>query len=105
MMLNFYKVSGRSMEKDSIYQGDILIVDKKTSIKNHDIVVLSLPDGSLLVKHIYKKNYFYPFSASTSLSIIILKKAYRPLFDAKILGKVKAIVCNHKNKHKKIKKL
>ena len=97
-MKKLYKVSGRSMEADFIYQGDFVIVDATIPIRQHDIVVLALANGTFLVKHFYKKNkhlFFYPFSLESSL-----KKSYRPLDEATVIGKVVAIVCIHKKKEK-----
>lgn len=92
-----YKVSGRSMEADSLFQGDFVIVDKEVPVVNHDIVVISLSDKSLLIKHLYRKGkhlFFYPFSKDPPA-----EKTYRPLDEAVIEGKVVAIICNHKKKH------
>jgi len=88
------------MECDSMYQGDFLIVDIKKPIKNHDIVVFEMPDKSLLVKHFYRKGkhlFFYPFNIKDPRP-----KVGRPMDDAKIIGKIVAIICEHKRKHKKV---
>ncbi len=90
-----FKVSGQSMEADSIYEGDFVIVKKEAPVVNHDIVVISLPDKSRLIKHLYRKNkhlFFYPFSKDPPI-----KRSYRPLDDAVIIGKVVAVIANHKN--------
>ena len=95
-----YRISGKSMEYDSMYQGDYLVVDMKKIIKNQDIVVFEMPDKSILVKHYYKKGkhqYFYPFNIKDPLP-----ETGRLMDDAYILGKVVAIICEHKRKHKKI---
>lgn len=89
-MYQLFKVSGKSMEADNLYQGDFIIVDSKIKIKNHDIVVLSLPDSSLFVKHLLKKKkhlYFYPFSQK-----IPMNKSGRLMDDAMIIGKVVGII-------------
>lgn len=93
-----YKVSGRSMEADFIYEGDFVIVKKKVPVVNHDIVVISLPDESLLVKHLYRKKkrlFFYPFSLNKNPPV---KRFYRPLDEAVIIGKVVAVISNHKKR-------
>lgn len=80
------------MEGDSIYQGDFVIINPKIAIKNHDIVVVSLPDHSLLIKHFYKKGrylYFYPFGLSQD-------RSGRLLDQATIIGKVVAIISKQK---------
>jgi SOS-response transcriptional repressor LexA len=91
-----YRVSGKSMEADSIYQGDFVMVNPKAKIVRHDIVVLSMPDKSFLVKHFYKKDghlFFYPFDFNHPKSL-----PGRIMDDATVIGKVVAIVSRHKAK-------
>ncbi len=92
-----YRVSGKSMEADSMYQGNYLVVDEKTKIKNHDIVVFSFKGKELFVKHFVKKGKhlgFYPFNINDPVP-----KSPRIMDDVKILGKVIGIICNHKRRH------
>ena len=85
------------MEPESIYQGDFVVVNEKLIVKNHDIVVALLIDGTLLVKHFCKKRkhlVFYPFNVK--IPTIVSSRIFD---DAIVKGKVVGIVCNHKNKH------
>jgi SOS-response transcriptional repressor LexA len=94
-----FKVSGKSMEADSIYEGDFVVVDPAIKIVNHDIVVFRMPDFSTLVKHFYKKDkhqFFYPFDISQPKAM-----PGRMMDDAHIIGKVTAIISKHKQRRTK----
>lgn len=95
---NIFKVNGHSMQKDNIFAGDYIVIDRKQRIKNRDIVVVLLPkfvspNKRLVVKRFKRKNnhsYFYSLSKISLRGIID---------DAKIIGKVIAILCKGKHIH------
>ena len=89
-----YKVQGQSMEEDSIYEDDFVIIDKKLPLVNGDIVVASLPDKRLIVKHLTKEDNHLIFSPFHKDNLFMF------IDDAKIKGKVVSIVCNQSEKHK-----
>jgi len=93
-----YRISGYSLEGDHIYNGDFVVVNEKEPVKNDDIVAVRLIDNSFRVKHFFKKNghlYFYPFQRNSRS-----KKNPVIIDTAKIEGKVIAVICCHKRKHK-----
>ena len=53
------KVSGESMINVGIYDGDILIVEKKNTAKNGDTVVAMTKDNEATVKTFYKENGYF----------------------------------------------
>lgn len=76
------KVSGESMINVGIYDGDILIVEKKNTAKNGETVVAMNTDGEATVKTFYKENgYFRLQPENDTMEPIILK-------EVTILGKV-----------------
>ncbi len=76
------KVSGESMINVGIYDGDILIVEKKNTARNGETVVAMNSDGEATVKTFYKENgYFRLQPENDTMDPIILK-------EVTILGKV-----------------
>ncbi len=76
------KVSGESMINVGIYDGDILIVEKKNTAKNGETVVAMNTEGEATVKTFYKENgYFRLQPENDTMEPIILK-------EVTILGKV-----------------
>ena len=89
-----FQVSGKSMESDLIYEDDFVVVDPEKQVNNGDIVVIDVGSGFYLVKHFCKENDHLKFYSSESKNNPMI------LDDAKIIGKVVAILCKHKDKHK-----
>lgn len=76
------KVSGESMINVGIYDGDILIVEKKNTARNGETVVAMNSDNEATVKTFYKENgYFRLQPENDTMEPIILK-------EVTILGKV-----------------
>lgn len=76
------KVSGESMINVGIYDGDILIVEKKNTARNGETVVAMNADNEATVKTFYKENgYFRLQPENDTMDPIILK-------EVTILGKV-----------------
>lgn len=76
------KVSGESMINVGIFDGDILIVEKKNTAKNGDTVVAMNTDNEATVKTFYKENgYFRLQPENDTMEPIILD-------EVTILGKV-----------------
>lgn len=76
------KVSGESMINVGIYDGDILIVERKNTARNGETVVAMNTDGEATVKTFYKENgYFRLQPENDTMEPIILK-------EVTILGKV-----------------
>ena len=76
------KVSGESMINVGIYDGDILIVERKNTAINGETVVAMNPDNEVTVKTFYKeKDYFRLQPENDTMEPIILK-------EVTILGKV-----------------
>ena len=50
----FVRVSGHSMQKAGIFDGDILVVDRSLNPKNGQVIVACI-DGEFTIKHYYKK--------------------------------------------------
>lgn len=76
------KVSGESMINVGIYDGDILIVERKNTARNGETVVAMNADGEATVKTFYKENgYFRLQPENDTMDPIILK-------EVTILGKV-----------------
>lgn len=75
-------VSGESMINVGIYDGDILIVEKKATANNGDTVVAMTENNEVTVKTFYKENgYFRLQPENDTMEPIILK-------NVTILGKV-----------------
>ena len=76
------KVSGESMINVGIYDGDILIVERRNTARNGETVVAMNNDGEATVKTFYKENgYFRLQPENDTMEPIILK-------EVTILGKV-----------------
>lgn len=76
------KVSGESMINVGIYDGDILIVERKNTATNGETVVAMNADNEVTVKTFYKENgYFRLQPENDTMDPIILK-------EVTILGKV-----------------
>ncbi|MCI8460426.1 MAG: transcriptional repressor LexA [Bacilli bacterium] len=76
------KVSGESMINVGIYDGDILIVEKRNTARNGETVVAMNSDGEATVKTFYKENgYFRLQPENDTMDPIILN-------EVTILGKV-----------------
>ena len=76
------RVSGESMINVGIYDGDILIVERKNTAHNGETVVAMNEDNEATVKTFYKENgYFRLQPENDTMEPIILKKVT-------ILGKV-----------------
>lgn len=76
------KVSGESMINVGIYDGDILIVERKNTATNGETVVAMNEDNEATVKTFYKENgYFRLQPENDTMEPIILK-------EVTILGKV-----------------
>lgn len=76
------KVSGDSMINVGIYDGDILVVEKKNTALNGETVVAMNEEGEATVKTFYKEDgYFRLQPENDTMTPIILK-------DVTILGKV-----------------
>lgn len=76
------KVSGESMINVGIYDGDILIVEKKNTASNGETVVAMNEENEATVKTFYKENgYFRLQPENDTMEPIILK-------EVTILGKV-----------------
>lgn len=76
------KVSGDSMINVGIYDGDILIVERKNTARNGDTVVAMNDSNEVTVKTFYKENgYFRLQPENDTMEPIILKECI-------ILGKV-----------------
>ncbi len=76
------KVSGESMINAGIYDGDTIIVEKRRTAENGEIVVAMNTDNEATVKRFYKeKNYIRLQPENDTMDPIILK-------DVTILGKV-----------------
>ena len=76
------KVSGESMINVGIYDGDILIVERKNTAHNGETVVAMNEDNEATVKTFYKENdYFRLQPENDTMEPIILK-------EVTILGKV-----------------
>ncbi len=68
------KVSGESMINVGIYDGDILIVEKKNTASNGETVVAMNDDNEVTVKTFYKENgYFRLQPENDTMEPIILK--------------------------------
>ena len=75
-------VSGESMIKVGIYDGDILIVERRNTAKNGETVVAMNNDNEVTVKTFYKEDgYFRLQPENDTMNPIILK-------EVTILGKV-----------------
>ncbi len=75
-------VSGESMINVGIYDGDILIVERRDTARNGETVVAMNEDGEATVKTFYKENgYFRLQPENDTMEPIILK-------ECTILGKV-----------------
>ena len=69
------KVSGESMINVGIYDGDILIVERKNTANNGDTVVAMNSDNEVTVKTFYKENgYFRLQPENDPMEPIILKE-------------------------------
>lgn len=69
------KVSGESMINVGIYDGDILIVERKNTANNGDTVVAMNSDNEVTVKTFYKENgYFRLQPENDTMAPIILKE-------------------------------
>ena len=76
------KVSGESMINVGIYDGDILIVERKSTARNGETVVAMNDNNEVTVKTFYKENgYFRLQPENDTMDPIILK-------ECTILGKV-----------------
>lgn len=76
------RVSGESMINVGIYDGDILIVERKNTAQNGETVVAMNKDNEVTVKTFYKENgYFRLQPENDTMDPIILK-------EVTILGKV-----------------
>ena len=76
------KVSGESMINVGIYDGDILIVERKNTARNGETVVAMNDNNEVTVKTFYKENgYFRLQPENDTMQPIILK-------ECNILGKV-----------------
>lgn len=76
------RVSGESMINVGIYDGDILIVERKNTARNGETVVAMNGDNEVTVKTFYKENgYFRLQPENDTMDPIILK-------EVTILGKV-----------------
>ena len=69
------KVSGESMINVGIYDGDILIVERKNTANNGDTIVAMNSDNEVTVKTFYKENgYFRLQPENDTMEPIILKE-------------------------------
>ena len=76
------KVSGESMINVGIYDGDILIVERRNTARNGETVVAMNSDNEATVKTFYKENGYFRLQPETdTMDPIILK-------EVTILGKV-----------------
>ncbi len=75
------RVRGESMIEAGILSGDLIIVEKTSSVRNGEIAAVLL-DDSATVKYFYKENGHYRLEpANSSMSSIIA-------FDVQVLGRV-----------------
>ena len=69
------KVSGESMINVGIYDGDILIVERKNTAKNGDTVVAMNENNEVTVKTFYKEDGYFRLQPETdTMEPIILKE-------------------------------
>ncbi len=83
------KVSGESMVDAGIYDGDIAVIEKTSSIKNGDIAAV-LIDGEVTLK-VYKKvshDEILLIPKNSEMKPITIRKGEK---EAKILGKMKGL--------------
>ncbi|MBQ6538977.1 MAG: transcriptional repressor LexA [Bacilli bacterium] len=76
------KVSGDSMINVGIYDGDILVVEKKNTALNGETVVAMNEDGEATVKTFYKEDGYFRLQPENDLMAPIILK------EVTILGKV-----------------
>ncbi len=80
------RVSGNSMVEDSILDGDYVIIEATSNIKDGDIVVALVDDGDVTLKRFYKEsNGIRLQPANSSMQPLFVKKA-------SIQGKVKGVI-------------
>ena len=80
------KVSGESMINVGIYDGDILIVERRNTARNGETVVAMNSDNEATVKTFYKEDgYFRLQPENDTMEPIIVK-------DVQILGKVVGLI-------------
>lgn len=80
------KVRGNSMEEDYIVDGDYVIIEPTTYVKDGDIVAAMLEDGTVTLKRFYKENGIIRLQpANSSMQPIFVKKVT-------IQGKVKGVI-------------
>lgn len=53
--LHLLRVTGESMIDDHIAEGDLVVVDRRRSPRDGDIVVAATPDGGVTLKRIYRE--------------------------------------------------
>ena len=75
------KVSGESMINVGIYDGDILIVERKNTANNGDTVVAMNSDNEVTVKTFYKENGYFRLQPENDTMEPIIRK------EVTILGK------------------
>ncbi len=81
------KVKGRSMIEDGIFDGDMVVVERKHSPKNGDIVVALLDNAYATLKRFYReKNHIRLQPANSTMKPIIIKG------DINIQGIVRAVI-------------
>lgn len=80
------RVRGNSMIEDSILDGDYVIIEATSNIKNGDIVVALVNDGEVTLKRFYKE--------SNGIRLQPANATMQPIFvkDASIQGKVKGVI-------------
>ena len=84
-----YEISGDSLEDDSIFEGDYVVVDAKEPVKDGDIVVATVGE-EMLLKHFARekgRQKFYPFCETNPFMYID---------NAEIKGKVISLICGVK---------
>lgn len=81
------KVKGRSMIEDGIFDGDMVIVERRHSPNNGDIVVALLDNAYATLKRFYReKGYIRLQPANSTMKPIIIKG------DINIQGVVRAVI-------------
>jgi repressor LexA len=69
------EVSGDSMIDDHINDGDYVVVEKRTNVRNGDTVVAVMPDGEATLKRFFKeKNRFRLQPANAKYKPIYVKE-------------------------------
>ncbi len=64
--LHLLRVTGESMIEDHIAEGDLVLVDRRKSPRDGDIVVAATPDGGVTLKRIFREGHRVRLQPSNS---------------------------------------